>query len=107
MTATAFVTTAGAVTGRAPGQTFARRRRLAVPTPGARRSGGSPRWTGCTACTPDAAPDNERTVEVDDLAPAPVSVETVPRTDPRLGRAGTPEDRVAAQAWSAFSRRWW
>jgi Fe-S cluster assembly protein SufD len=43
-------------------------------------------------------------VEVGVEAPAPVTVETVPRTDPRLGRAGTPEDRVAAQAWSSFER---
>jgi Fe-S cluster assembly protein SufD len=41
-------------------------------------------------------------VEVD--APAPVRVETVGRDDPRLGRTGTPEDRVAAAAWNAFGR---
>ena len=41
-------------------------------------------------------------VEVD--APAPVVVETVGRDDPRLGRTGTPEDRVAAAAWSGFDR---
>jgi Fe-S cluster assembly protein SufD len=35
---------------------------------------------------------------------AGVRVETVGRDDPRLGRAGTPEDRVAAQAWSGFER---
>ncbi len=43
-------------------------------------------------------------VEVKVEAPTPVTVETVQRTDPRLGRAGTPEDRVAAQAWSSFDR---
>jgi Fe-S cluster assembly protein SufD len=43
-------------------------------------------------------------VEVAVEAPAPVTVETVGRDDPRLGRAGTPEDRVAAQAWSSFER---
>jgi Fe-S cluster assembly protein SufD len=35
-----------------------------------------------------------------DLAPQ-VSAETVPMDDPRLGRAGEPEDRVAAQAWTS------
>ena len=39
-------------------------------------------------------------VEVD---PAPeVTVETVGRDDPRIGAAGIPGDRVAAQAWSSF-----
>jgi Fe-S cluster assembly protein SufD len=41
-------------------------------------------------------------VEVD--APAGVVVETVGRDDARLGRAGTPVDRVAAQAYSAFEK---
>ena len=40
------------------------------------------------------------TVEVS--AAAEVSVETVPRTDSRLGQAGVPADRVAAQAYSSF-----
>ena len=31
-----------------------------------------------------------------------VTVETVGRDDPRLGEGGTPADRVAAAAWSAF-----
>ncbi|MFR9803488.1 Fe-S cluster assembly protein SufD [Pseudonocardia sp. RS010] len=31
-----------------------------------------------------------------------VTVETVGRDDPRIGAGGTPADRVAAQAWSAF-----
>ncbi|MFI6036819.1 Fe-S cluster assembly protein SufD [Streptomyces sp. NPDC051315] len=41
-------------------------------------------------------------VEVD--APAGVVVETVGRDDARLGRAGTPVDRVAAQAYSSFEK---
>ena len=41
-------------------------------------------------------------VEVD--APPEVTVETVERGDPRLGPAGPPVDRVAAQAWAAFER---
>ncbi|MFE0452048.1 Fe-S cluster assembly protein SufD [Streptomyces sp. NPDC058914] len=41
-------------------------------------------------------------VEVD--APEGVTVETVGRDDARLGRAGTPVDRVAAQAYSAFEK---
>ena len=35
-------------------------------------------------------------------APEGVTVELVDRDDPRLGKAGTPVDRVAAQAYSAF-----
>ncbi|WP_326649159.1 MULTISPECIES: Fe-S cluster assembly protein SufD [unclassified Streptomyces] len=35
-------------------------------------------------------------------APEGVIIETVGRDDPRLGRAGTPVDRVAAQAYSSF-----
>ncbi|MFE7122497.1 SufD family Fe-S cluster assembly protein, partial [Streptomyces sp. NPDC057654] len=42
------------------------------------------------------------TVEVS--APADVTVETVGRDDARLGAAGTPVDRVAAQAYSAFEK---
>ncbi|MEU9448457.1 Fe-S cluster assembly protein SufD [Streptomyces sp. NPDC048277] len=37
-------------------------------------------------------------------APEGVTVETVDRGDARLGRAGTPVDRVAAQAYSAFEK---
>jgi Fe-S cluster assembly protein SufD len=37
-------------------------------------------------------------------APAPVRVERVGRDDERLGRAGVPQDRVAAAAYSAFGR---
>ncbi|MEU8888349.1 Fe-S cluster assembly protein SufD [Streptomyces sp. NPDC048442] len=42
------------------------------------------------------------TVRVD--APEGVTVETVDRGDARLGRAGTPVDRVAAQAYSSFEK---
>ncbi|WP_338675804.1 Fe-S cluster assembly protein SufD [Streptomyces sp. SCSIO 30461] len=42
------------------------------------------------------------TVEVS--APEGVVVETVGRDDARLGKAGTPVDRVAAQAYSAFEK---
>ncbi|MFD3918398.1 Fe-S cluster assembly protein SufD [Streptomyces sp. NPDC058595] len=37
-------------------------------------------------------------------APAGVVQETVGRDDPRVGRAGTPVDRVAAQAFSSFEK---
>lgn len=37
-------------------------------------------------------------------APEGVIVELVDRDDPRLGKAGTPVDRVAAQAYSAFEK---
>lgn len=37
-------------------------------------------------------------------APAGVTVETVGRDDPRLGRAGAPVDRIAAQAFSSFEK---
>ncbi|MET7457601.1 Fe-S cluster assembly protein SufD [Streptomyces sp. NPDC005574] len=43
-------------------------------------------------------------VRVDIQAPEGVTVETVGRDDARLGRAGTPVDRVAAQAYSAFEK---
>ncbi|MEU9189946.1 Fe-S cluster assembly protein SufD [Streptomyces sp. NPDC048484] len=43
-------------------------------------------------------------VKVDIDAPEGVVVETVGRDDDRLGRAGTPADRVAAQAYSAFEK---
>ncbi|MFI5682781.1 Fe-S cluster assembly protein SufD [Streptomyces sp. NPDC051636] len=43
-------------------------------------------------------------VKVDVQAPEGVTVETVGRDDARLGRAGTPVDRVAAQAYSAFEK---
>ena len=43
-------------------------------------------------------------VKVDVEAPEGVTVETVGRDDARLGRAGTPVDRVAAQAYSSFEK---
>ncbi|MEU1200845.1 Fe-S cluster assembly protein SufD [Streptomyces sp. NPDC005813] len=43
-------------------------------------------------------------VKVDIEAPEGVVVETVGRDDARLGRAGTPVDRIAAQAYSAFEK---
>ncbi|MGW1069853.1 Fe-S cluster assembly protein SufD [Streptomyces aureus] len=43
-------------------------------------------------------------VRVDVTAPEGVTVETVARDDARIGRAGTPVDRVAAQAYSAFEK---
>ncbi|MEV6660959.1 Fe-S cluster assembly protein SufD [Nocardia fluminea] len=48
-----------------------------------------------------AVADGVAAVEVSEVAG--VTVETVGRTDSRLGRAGTPADRVAAQAYSGFS----
>ncbi|MCX5335022.1 MULTISPECIES: Fe-S cluster assembly protein SufD [unclassified Streptomyces] len=43
-------------------------------------------------------------LKVDVEAPEGVTVETVDRDDARLGRAGTPVDRIAAQAYSAFEK---
>ena len=43
-------------------------------------------------------------VKVTVEAPAGVVVETVGRDDARIGKAGTPVDRVAAQAYSAFEK---
>ncbi|WP_251092883.1 Fe-S cluster assembly protein SufD [Streptomyces sp. Caat 7-52] len=43
-------------------------------------------------------------VKVDVQAPEGVIVETVGRDDARLGKAGTPMDRIAAQAYSAFEQ---
>ncbi|MFD3596032.1 Fe-S cluster assembly protein SufD [Nocardia sp. NPDC058640] len=48
-----------------------------------------------------AVADGVATVEVSEVAG--VTVETVGRTDSRLGQGGTPADRVAAQAYSGFS----
>lgn len=42
-------------------------------------------------------------VDVSVSAPDSVTVETVSRDDSRIGSAGIPEDRVAANAWSSFS----
>ncbi|TLS40574.1 Fe-S cluster assembly protein SufD [Streptomyces montanus] len=43
-------------------------------------------------------------LKVDIDAPEGVVVETVGRDDARIGKAGTPVDRVAAQAYSAFEK---
>lgn len=43
-------------------------------------------------------------LKVDVQAPEGVTIEAVGRDDARLGRAGTPVDRVAAQAYSAFEK---
>ncbi|WP_030205127.1 Fe-S cluster assembly protein SufD [Streptomyces bikiniensis] len=43
-------------------------------------------------------------VKVDIEAPEGVTVETVGRDDERLGKAGKPVDRVAAQAYSSFEK---
>ncbi|AOS63176.1 Fe-S cluster assembly protein SufD [Actinoalloteichus hymeniacidonis] len=45
--------------------------------------------------------DGSLTVEV--TAEAPVTVETVDRSDARIGQGGVPADRVAAAAWSGFT----
>ncbi|WP_159766682.1 Fe-S cluster assembly protein SufD [Streptomyces sp. HM190] len=43
-------------------------------------------------------------LKVDVQAPEGVTVEAVGRDDARLGKAGTPVDRIAAQAYSAFEK---
>ncbi|OON74729.1 Fe-S cluster assembly protein SufD [Streptomyces tsukubensis] len=43
-------------------------------------------------------------VRVEVTAPEGVTQETVDRADPRVGKAGTPVDRVAAQAYSSFEK---
>ncbi|MEV2217710.1 Fe-S cluster assembly protein SufD [Streptomyces sp. NPDC050997] len=43
-------------------------------------------------------------LKVDITAPEGVTIETVGRDDARLGKAGIPADRVAAQAYSAFEK---
>ncbi|WP_225836303.1 Fe-S cluster assembly protein SufD [Streptomyces sp. NK08204] len=50
------------------------------------------------------AVENGQGVKVAVEAPEGVVVETVGRDDARLGKAGTPVDRVAAQAYSAFQQ---
>ncbi|MFI8291129.1 Fe-S cluster assembly protein SufD [Streptomyces sp. ms191] len=47
---------------------------------------------------------NGEGVKVEIEAPEGVTVETVGRDDARLGKAGTPVDRVAAQAFSSFEK---
>jgi Fe-S cluster assembly protein SufD len=48
------------------------------------------------------SPTADGKVSVSVSAPEPVRVETVGRDDPRLGTAGTPMDRVAANAFAGF-----
>ncbi|MFE1176266.1 Fe-S cluster assembly protein SufD [Streptomyces sp. NPDC058773] len=43
-------------------------------------------------------------LKIDITAPEGVTHELVDRTDPRVGKAGTPVDRVAAQAYSSFEK---
>ncbi|MGW0547395.1 Fe-S cluster assembly protein SufD [Streptomyces altiplanensis] len=43
-------------------------------------------------------------IRVEVTTPAGVTQETVDRDDPRLGKAGKPVDRVAAQAYSSFEK---
>ncbi|WP_030909087.1 Fe-S cluster assembly protein SufD [Streptomyces sp. NRRL F-5126] len=43
-------------------------------------------------------------IRVDVVAPDGVTQETVGRDDPRVGKAGVPADRVAAQAYSSFEK---
>ncbi|MGW7490260.1 Fe-S cluster assembly protein SufD [Streptomyces sp. NPDC054786] len=43
-------------------------------------------------------------LKIDITAPEGVTHELVDRTDPRVGKAGKPVDRVAAQAYSAFEK---
>ncbi|MCI0689819.1 MAG: Fe-S cluster assembly protein SufD [Sporichthyaceae bacterium] len=49
----------------------------------------------------DGTAPNSGKVLLDVDAPAGVTVSSVERGDPRIGRAGTPTDRVAAAAWTA------
>ncbi|MGW1994784.1 Fe-S cluster assembly protein SufD [Embleya sp. NPDC001921] len=51
-----------------------------------------------------AAAGDRGEVTVSVTAPEGVTVETVDRTDARIGRAGAPVDRVAAQAYSSFEK---
>ena len=65
------------------------------------RSGGSPRCVASGDCTTAApSPTDRVTVEVD--GGSDITVETVGRDDARLGKAGVPADRIAAQAYSSF-----
>lgn len=52
----------------------------------------------------DGSAEASGSVKAEISAPDEVSVETVGREDARLGRAGVPIDRVAAQAYSSFER---
>lgn len=52
----------------------------------------------------DGSAEASGSVKSEISAPDEVLVESVGRDDPRLGRAGAPVDRVAAQAYSSFER---
>ncbi|BBA96624.1 putative iron-regulated ABC transporter [Actinacidiphila reveromycinica] len=52
----------------------------------------------------DGTAEATGSLRVEVTAPDGVVVETVDRTDPRIGKAGKPVDRVAAQAFSAFEK---
>ncbi|MQY20994.1 Fe-S cluster assembly protein SufD [Nocardia macrotermitis] len=52
----------------------------------------------------DADSETSERIALDPGAVAGVSAETVDRADPRLGAAGVPTDRVAAQAYSGFEQ---
>ncbi|HEX5565439.1 MAG TPA: Fe-S cluster assembly protein SufD [Streptomyces sp.] len=52
----------------------------------------------------DGTAEADGGVKVEVSAPEGVTVETVGRDDARLGRAGKPVDRVAAQAYSSFEK---
>jgi Fe-S cluster assembly protein SufD len=51
----------------------------------------------------DTARSDGKVIVEADAAPE-VDVQTVGRDDPRIGRAGPPTDRVAAQAWASFTQ---
>ncbi|RII18496.1 FeS cluster assembly protein SufD [Streptomyces sp. YIM 130001] len=52
----------------------------------------------------DGTAKGDGTLKVDIAAPDGVTVDAVGRDDERVGKAGTPVDRVAAQAYSAFEK---
>jgi Fe-S cluster assembly protein SufD len=52
----------------------------------------------------DGTAEASGTLKVDISAPEGVTVETVGRDDARVGRAGKPVDRIAAQAFSSFEK---
>ncbi|MYS24309.1 Fe-S cluster assembly protein SufD [Streptomyces sp. DvalAA-14] len=52
----------------------------------------------------DGSADATGALRIEVTAPEGVTVETVDRTDARLGKAGKPVDRVAAQAYSSFEK---
>ncbi|WP_055587861.1 Fe-S cluster assembly protein SufD [Peterkaempfera griseoplana] len=52
----------------------------------------------------DGTAEADGGVRVEVSAPAGVTQETVDRSDARVGRAGKPVDRIAAQAFSAFEK---